>query len=90
LGYLIPASPNTKPAWVYFDNAEQLRGSFWARLVAVVPDLRTRPQDVKVMRDVGVLLWHGIAWDDGAINRVVNEFDDVEEITKMRAFLGAA
>jgi len=90
LGYLVPASPTTKPSWVYFDNAEKLRGSFWARLVAVVPDLRARPRDAKVMRDVGVLLWHGIAWDDGAINRVVNEVDDVEEITKMRAFLRAA
>ena len=90
LGYLVPASPSMKPTWVYFDDAEQLRGSFWTCLVAAVPDLRAQLEDVRVMRDVGVMLWHGIAWDDGAIDRVVNEVDDVEELAKLRAFLDAA
>lgn len=90
LGYLVPASPNTKPTWVYFDDAEQLRESFWTCLVAALPDLRAQIEDVRVMRDVGVMLWHGIAWDDGAIDRVVNEVDDVEELAKLRAFLDAA
>ncbi|CAA9960746.1 hypothetical protein PTMSG1_04130 [Pyrenophora teres f. maculata] len=90
LGYVVPASLNGPLTWVYFNDAEQLRGLFWTRLVAVVPDLSAQLQYVRAMRDVGVLLWHGMAWDDGAINRVVNEVDDVEEIAKLRAFLGAA
>ncbi|CAE7030324.1 hypothetical protein P3342_006267 [Pyrenophora teres f. teres] len=90
LGYVVPASLNGPLTWVYFNDAEQLRGLFWTCLVAVVPDLSAHLQHVRAMRDVGVLLWHGMAWDDGAINRVVNEVDDVEEIAKLRAFLGTA
>ncbi|KAG9187276.1 hypothetical protein G6011_05147 [Alternaria panax] len=89
LGYLSPADSEIAPIWTYFDDAAQLRQLFWTRLIDATPELGARMEDVKVMRDVGVLLWHGIAWDDGAINRVVNEQDDVEDLTKLHAFLAA-
>ncbi|KAF1844292.1 uncharacterized protein K460DRAFT_317668 [Cucurbitaria berberidis CBS 394.84] len=75
------------PEFVYFDNAPQLRALFWTRLLEAVPDLVSRRADVEMVRDVGVLLWYGIAWDGGAINRVVNEVDDAETIACLRAFL---
>jgi hypothetical protein len=87
LGYLTPALPDLPPVWTYFEDATQLRELFWTHLIEAVPEVGARAEDVKVIRDVGVLLWHGIAWDDGAINRVVNEVDDMEEMTKLRAFL---
>jgi hypothetical protein len=89
LGYLSPALSGLEPTWTYYDGATQLRGLFWTRLVEAVPELGIRMEDLKMIRDVGVLLWHGIAWDDGAIDRVVNEVDDVEDMTKLRAFLTA-
>jgi hypothetical protein len=89
LGYLSPALSGLEPTWTYYDGATQLRKLFWTRLVEAVPELGIRMDDLKVIRDVGVLLWHGIAWDDGAIDRVVNEVDDVEDVTKLRAFLAA-
>ncbi|RMZ73103.1 kinase-like domain [Pyrenophora seminiperda CCB06] len=84
------ASLDGEAAWVWFHGGEEMRGVFWRRLVEGVPELRGRLGEVRVMRDVGVLLWHGIAWDGGAIDRVVNEVDDVEELVKLRAFLDVA
>jgi len=77
------------PTWTYLNDATQLRELFWSRLIDAVPELKARMEDVKVMRDAGVLLWHGIAWDEGAIRRIVNEVDDAEELVKLRAFLTA-
>jgi hypothetical protein len=42
------------------------------------------------MRDIGVLLWYGYAWDGGAIDRVVNEMDDSVEVVCLRAFFDLA
>jgi hypothetical protein len=93
LGYLAPATEDITlargdpPSFVYYNHAAQLRELFWTRLFALAPDLETRQDDVRTMRDLGVLLWYGYAWDDGAINRVVNETDDVVELACTRAFL---
>ncbi|KAF9695607.1 hypothetical protein EKO04_006541 [Ascochyta lentis] len=76
-----------RSTFTYYDNAPKLRGYFWTSLFRLVPELRDREKDVRLMRDVGVLLWHGYAWDEGAIDRVVNEVDDYEELVKLRAFL---
>lgn len=73
--------------FVHYDNAAQLRERFWSTLVELVPEIGGRTEEVKLMRDVGVFLWHGYAWDEGAIDRVVNEVNDVEELAKLRAFL---
>ncbi|KAF2651709.1 hypothetical protein K491DRAFT_606392 [Lophiostoma macrostomum CBS 122681] len=45
------------------------------------------PTRLRLMRDVGVLLWYGYAWDEGRIDRVVNEEDDAVEVTCLRAYL---
>lgn len=94
LGYLTsPAEDSTlggrtSPAFVYCKPATGLRELFWNRLFALVPELKTRQEDVETMRDLGILLWYGYAWDDGAIDRVVNVTDDVVEVACLRAFLG--
>lgn len=93
LGYLTPHTENLTlpsrqpPAFVNYEHADQLRELFWSRLFNLVPDLKTRIEDVRTMRDLGVFLWYGYAWDDGAIDRVVNETDDVVELACLRAFL---
>lgn len=89
LGFLQPARPNlSRPAFVYQYDAARLRQLFWTTLIGAIPELNGRQEEVKVMRDLGVLLWHGYAWDEGAIDRVVDEVNDGEELAKLRAFLG--
>jgi hypothetical protein len=75
-------------AFVYYDSVPDLRELFWERLFEAVPEMKTRQDDVKTMRDVGVLLWYGYAWDDGAVDRVMNETDDRVELACLRAYLG--
>jgi hypothetical protein len=88
LGFFTPASSDDDvPTFTYFDHAQPLRDLFWDRLAKALPNILSRGDDIRVMRDVGVLLWHGIAWDGGAIDRVVNERDDMEELVRLRAFL---
>lgn len=90
LGHMEPVSPTrSSPRFVYFDSAPKLRKVFWTHLLEVAPELQSRRRDVVVMRDLGVLLWYGIAWDNGAIDRVVNETDDAEVLACLRAFLSA-
>jgi hypothetical protein len=99
LGYISTVSPsamqtieNTSdflgvPKFIYHDHASYLRDLFWTQLCELVPDVKTRLEDVKTIRDLGVLLWYGYAWDDGAIDRVVNEVDDAVEVACLRGFL---
>ncbi|CAO2652529.1 Nn.00g008120.m01.CDS01 [Neocucurbitaria sp. VM-36] len=101
LGYFSPVLPSSTPTssnnsvssnvpeFVYYDHAPQLRALFWSRLLEAMPEMRSRTEEIEIIRDVGVLLWYGIAWDDGAINRVINEVDDVETMAYLRAFLAA-
>jgi hypothetical protein len=95
LGYITTAEPSTSsycaaPTFTYYDNAPRLRDMFWDRLAAAIPNPEPRIEDVRSMRDMGVLLWYGYAWDDGKIDRVVNETGDAVEVACVRAFLGAA
>ncbi|KAF2827880.1 hypothetical protein CC86DRAFT_369097 [Ophiobolus disseminans] len=76
--------------FTYFDNAPHLREVFWKYLFEMAPEIEARQEHVQIMRDVGVLLWYGYAWDDGAIDRVVNDADDGVEVGCLRAFLNAA
>jgi hypothetical protein len=99
LGYLAPAPSlsssvgeklpmeSDMPAFVYHERAKYLRERFWSCMCEELPELKRKRDEVMAMRDIGVLLWYGYAWDDGAINRVVNEMDDAEEIACLRAFL---
>ncbi|KAK0124386.1 hypothetical protein ONS95_009348 [Cadophora gregata] len=79
----------TPTGFQYRPDAEYLRAIFWAELKRSIPALGVSHifEAVKLARDLGVLLWHGIAFDDGAIDRVVQEGRDVDEIHKLEAFL---
>ena len=83
LGEMTPAG------FQYDQDASALRDIFWSELSKQIPDLRQKQtlEAVKLARDLGVLLWHGIAFDNGAIDRVVEEGRDVEEICRLDAFL---
>ncbi|KAH7406940.1 hypothetical protein DE146DRAFT_648857 [Phaeosphaeria sp. MPI-PUGE-AT-0046c] len=78
---------NDKKVFVYYNSAAQLRELFWRRLSGSMPFLKHKEDDVRVMRDLGVLLWYGFAWDDGAIDRVVDDLQDPVEMACLRAFL---
>jgi Phosphotransferase enzyme family len=73
----------------YNRDATELRQIFWTEMSNNIPELRqdTVLEAVKLSRDLGVLLWHGIAFDDGAIDRVVQEGRDIDEIRRLDAFL---
>jgi hypothetical protein len=103
LGYLDYSSPTTsslslptsievgycqKPVWRYYTDAARLRGIFWEKLYQEAPGIRKKEAEIMLARDMGVLLWFGYAWDEGAIDRVVNEEQDAVEIKCLRAFLG--
>ncbi|PQE16029.1 kinase-like domain protein [Rutstroemia sp. NJR-2017a WRK4] len=79
----------TSAGFQYDEDAPYLRQIFWTELMSQIPELNQAPtmEAVKMARDLGVLLWHGIAFDDGAINRVVEEGRDIEEIRRLDAFL---
>lgn len=79
----------TPSGFRYRHDAEVLRDFFWAELQKDIPELRQSQmlEAVKLARNLGVLLWHGIAFDDGAIDRVVQEDKDIEEIKRLDAFL---
>jgi len=92
LGYVTSTSSSSSSSeesiqnlFTYYDNASRLRQLFWTHLIEAAPQMKQ--DDTKAMRDMGVLLWYGYAWDDGAINRVVEEIRDAEELACLRAFL---
>lgn len=78
----------------YYPEAKELREHFWARLEAEIIELRllSRPEGfrkkVETAHTLGVLLWHGIAFDNGRLNRVVDErnLDDAEEVRILDLF----
>ncbi|KAI6881588.1 hypothetical protein KC360_g6607 [Hortaea werneckii] len=77
-----------KLRFVYYEQADELRQIFWEQFEQLVPavkrtDIR-KAQDLS--RDVGILLWKGFAWDDGAIDRVVNLVEDLEEVACLEAW----
>ncbi|CAJ2506136.1 Uu.00g002660.m01.CDS01 [Anthostomella pinea] len=76
--------------FVYYPEARQLRTLYWRELLLAIPELAKDAGRVAVVRKaqlLGVLLWHGIAFDDGKLNRAVGEGRDDEEIKKLDAFL---
>ncbi|PSN74589.1 hypothetical protein BS50DRAFT_539961 [Corynespora cassiicola Philippines] len=88
LGYLDTTDRAGEKRWRYYDNAGTLRQFFWTSLIDQVPELRERTRSIMLMRDVGVLLWYGYAWDEGRIDRVVWDGRDDDEMECLRVFLG--
>lgn len=78
----------------YYPEAEELREHFWLRLESEIPDLRLQTgfegfrKNVETAHTLGVLLWHGIAFDDGRLDRVVDEEnpEDAEEVRMLNLF----
>ncbi|ORY69775.1 uncharacterized protein BCR38DRAFT_332638 [Pseudomassariella vexata] len=74
----------------YFSEAKSLRKLFWSEILSMIPQLCTDADKLKIVRSAqifGIFLWHGIAFDDGKLNRAVNEGTDDEEIQRLDAFL---
>ncbi|KAI1367781.1 hypothetical protein F5Y08DRAFT_41925 [Xylaria arbuscula] len=77
-------------SFVYYPEAKRLRNIFWNYLMLMIPELArdSRTIDlIKKAQTLGVLLWHGIAFDDGKLNRVVEEGKDDREIQRLSVFL---
>ncbi|KAH6624935.1 hypothetical protein B0J18DRAFT_457146 [Chaetomium sp. MPI-SDFR-AT-0129] len=79
----------TTKKFEYLPNADALRATFWEALTAEIPELadpvfRRRVEKARVL---GLLLWYGIAFDDGALNRVAQEGEDEGELQKLDLFL---
>ena len=79
----------TSTGFKYHRDASDLRRIFWDALRKEIPALHSSHvfKSVQLARDLGVLLWHGIAFDNGAIDRVVEDGKDLEEIYRLDAFL---
>jgi hypothetical protein len=76
--------------FAYYPSAESLRRLFWDELQSAIPTLvsnRGFRTAVEQARLLGILLWHGFAFDDGKLDRVVEEGRDDEEIQKLDLFL---
>ena len=73
----------------YLDGAEALRELFWEELLVLVPSLKDVGfrDRVEWARVAGILLWHGFAWDDGRLDRVVEEGKDDEEVQRLGVML---
>ena len=79
----------------YYPDHIELRDLFWRRFTQEA-DLRLGEflgsqwvTDLGACRRLGILLWRGLAFDDGRIDRVVDEKRDAMELCKLRAFLAA-
>lgn len=75
----------------YYSDEIELRALFWAHLEtdlgAGAPALNSLSRGlVDDAHTLGVLLWHGIAFDDGKLDRVVQEGRDDEEIMRLDLF----
>jgi hypothetical protein len=101
LGVSVVARNDTKQAllgkypppgsrFVYFNHERMLRQVFWAELHKTVPELELNGQlreAVGWARLLGILLWHGIAFDSGRLDRVVQVGRDDEEVQRLDLFL---
>ena len=87
LGYL-EGSDAGQPSFIYYEQANLLRSHFWEILrQRIFHSTNQCMQRVTALsRDMGVLLWHGIAFDDGKIDRVVELGEDDIELAYLKAF----
>ncbi|KAI6370924.1 hypothetical protein MCOR25_004057 [Pyricularia grisea] len=73
----------------YFADVQTLREAFWEEIDLCWTGTLTSTlrEDLSKCRVIGVLLWHGIAWDGGKLDRVVQEGIDDAEIQRLDLFL---
>lgn len=88
-GFLEHSSKLATMRFVYYGQAQRIQEQFLRLLRMEVPALSDDLtwKAVVLSRDIGVLLWHGFAWDDGNIDRVVAPGRDDAEIAYLEAFL---
>lgn len=77
-----------------YPDHEQLRDTFWRRFLQI-----TRPPvaifsnmwlgDLRLCRRFGIMLWRGIAFDDGKLDRVVDAERDAVDMRKLELSLNA-
>ncbi|KAI0114901.1 hypothetical protein F4814DRAFT_297643 [Daldinia grandis] len=76
--------------FIYYPEAKHLRNLFWAELLSQLPELLRNSKRVGLIRKaqvLGIFLWHGIAFDDGKLDRTVEDGKDDGEIERLDAFL---
>ncbi|KAI1331238.1 hypothetical protein F5Y16DRAFT_408293 [Xylariaceae sp. FL0255] len=74
----------------YYPEATGLRQLFWKELLKNIPELSRKPKTLEIVQqaqNLGILLWHGIAFDDGKLDRVVEVGKDDAEIHRLEMFL---
>lgn len=84
------ASPGKSFAFTYYEQASELRTFFWEEVKRNIGRLVWSlevEETVHLIRDIGVLLWFGYAWDEGRIDRVVSESRDPRELLLLETFL---
>lgn len=78
--------------FAYHLQARELYDHFWTCLAHEMPefDLLSPMSEFRRAVDaahaLGVLLWHGIAFDNGKLNRVVDEVEDWQEVRRLDVF----
>ncbi|KAK1751837.1 hypothetical protein QBC47DRAFT_391153 [Echria macrotheca] len=78
-----PPAKQTKPKREYHPNAATLRAHFHKTLSTLIPITSPPLQtQIRISALAGILLWHGIAFDDGLLDRVVSDTDerDLDEV----------
>ncbi|KAG7051379.1 Protein kinase-like domain protein [Colletotrichum scovillei] len=75
----------TTTRFEYYPEAASLRALFWDEVGRVVGDEEVIRR-AKRAQVLGVLLWRGIAFDDGALGRVVDGERDAWDLQRLRAW----
>ncbi|KAF7542725.1 hypothetical protein G7046_g10122 [Stylonectria norvegica] len=75
----------------FYDNHEELRELFWDRLLnspkhGLISE-SSQLLHLDASRTLGILLWRGIAFENGRIDRVVEAGRDDDELRKLQLFL---
>ncbi|KAK5110449.1 hypothetical protein LTR62_005800 [Meristemomyces frigidus] len=93
LGFIGPSAVEKEgQEWIYYSQADELRRIFWRSFHLRIPGgfCGEGRRAVELGFKVGVLLWHGFAWDEGRIDRVVGFERDGVEVEYLYGFLGVA
>ncbi|KAM0454513.1 hypothetical protein ACHAO4_004317 [Trichoderma viride] len=88
--------PCSEGGFRYYDDHEELRRLFWGEFLSFIRQDGMKSdhilgllREAEAARKLGILLWRGIAFDDGKMDRVVEAGRDGSEIQKLRLFLEA-
>ncbi|KAL6858419.1 hypothetical protein J3F83DRAFT_357958 [Trichoderma novae-zelandiae] len=76
----------------YYADHRELRHLFWNTFLSLTSQRQvgtSQVATVEAARKLGILFWRGIAFDDGRMDRVVEEGRDDGEMQKLRLFLEA-